>query len=90
MSGENLIYLIAAVIFGLAIGVGVLYVLYLKEILNRRELKRGIINGTVFGIFGIIIVYVFFNFCETSAIVVAVMCLILLVFIRQIVKKKIN
>ncbi|PKP56855.1 MAG: hypothetical protein CVT88_09660, partial [Candidatus Altiarchaeales archaeon HGW-Altiarchaeales-1] len=39
---ENLIYSIAAVIIGLAIGTGLLYILYLKGILNtdfRRVFK---------------------------------------------------
>ncbi|PKP57726.1 MAG: hypothetical protein CVT89_04010 [Candidatus Altiarchaeales archaeon HGW-Altiarchaeales-2] len=88
---ENLIYSIAAVITGLAIGTGLLYILYLKGILNKRDLKRGIINGIVFAVLGVIIMLAFVNFgTEASTIVVAVMCLILWIFIRQIVKKRIQ
>jgi len=91
MLGENLIYLITTVIFGLAIGIGLLYVLYLKEILNKRDLKRGIINACAFTIFLTIILLAFANFgYNTPTIVIAVMCLIIWLFIRQIVKKRIQ
>ncbi len=87
---ENLIYLAVAIISGWIIGTLLLYVLYLKQILPKRDLKRGIVNASIFAILGIIIFFVFFNFDSTSSAIVAIICLIVWIFIRQIVKKKIQ
>ncbi|CEG12551.1 membrane hypothetical protein [groundwater metagenome] len=87
---ENLIYLVGAIIFGWIIGTCLLYVLYLKQILPKRDLKRGIANASIFAIFGIIIFFVFLNFDSTSSAIVAIICLILWIFTKQIVKKKIQ
>lgn len=87
---SDLIYFVGAIIFGFIIGICLLYVLYLKQILLKRDLKRGIINASIFAIFGIIIFFVFANFNPTLSGIVAIACLILWIFGRQIVKKKIQ
>jgi len=87
---DELIYSIIAIIFALTIGIFMTYILYLKEILNKNELKRGIINIISFGILSLIIIYVFFNFSEILTIVVGVICIILWISMRQIVKERLK